>query len=135
MKKHYHIKNDSHPILTDYGTYQISTRINDKGNDIFVKPLNSFSFKSVNPFQAKFKTSVKKNSIYLHQQPLLLNDTDITNDDEEHIYTRIPKHDSSYTTDKTSHKETYSTIKKSNSTTTQESPLTCYTLFTNNTLL
>ena len=66
-------------------------RINDKGNDIIVKPLQSFSFKSVTPFQTKFKTPTKKNNKTLHQQSLLLNDTDVTSDDEDHIYTRIPK--------------------------------------------
>ena len=34
-----HQKHDSHPILADYGTDQFSIRINDKGNDIVVKPL------------------------------------------------------------------------------------------------
>ena len=38
-----HQKHDSHPILEDYGTDQFSIRIIDKGNDIIVKPLNSFS--------------------------------------------------------------------------------------------
>ena len=41
-----HQKHDSHPILADYGTDQFSIRINDKRNDIVVKPLQSFSFKS-----------------------------------------------------------------------------------------
>ena len=59
MKKYYHIKHDSHPILADYGTYQISIRTNYKGNDIFVKPLDSFSFKSILPVQKKDKTSDK----------------------------------------------------------------------------
>ena len=61
--------------------------------------INSFSFKSVPPLQTKFKTPIKKHNISLHQQSLLLNDTDITSDDEEHIYTRIPKQDSSFTSD------------------------------------
>ena len=55
-----HQKHDSHPILADYGTDQFSIRINDKGNDIVVKPLQSFSFKSITPFQTKFKTPTKK---------------------------------------------------------------------------
>ena len=42
-----------------------------------------------------------KNKKSLHQQSLLRNDTDITSDDEDHTYTRIPKPDSSFTTDKT----------------------------------
>ena len=77
-----HQKHDSHPILADYGTDQFSIRINDKGN-----PLQSFSFKSITPFQTKFKTPITKNNKSLHQQSLLLNDTDVTSDDEDHIYT------------------------------------------------
>ena len=46
-----HQKHGSHTILADYGTDQVFIRINDKGNDIVVKPLHSFSFKSVTPFQ------------------------------------------------------------------------------------
>ena len=80
-----HQKHDSHPILADYGTDQFSIRINDKENDIVVKPLQPFSFKSVTPFQTKFKTPIKKNNKSLHQQSLLLNDTDNTSDDEDHI--------------------------------------------------
>ena len=56
-----HQKHDSHPILADYGTDHFSIRNNDKGKDIIVKPLNSFSFNSVTPFQTKFKTPGKKN--------------------------------------------------------------------------
>ena len=55
-----HQKHDSHPILADYGTDQFSIRINDKGNDIVIKPLQSFSIKSKTPFQTKFKTPIKK---------------------------------------------------------------------------
>ena len=81
-----HQKHDSHPILADHGTDQFSIRINDKGNDIVFKPLQSFSIKYVTPFQTKFKTPNKKNNKTLHQQSLLLNDTNITSDDEDHIY-------------------------------------------------
>ena len=63
-----HQKHDSHPILADYGTDQFSIRINDKGNDIIVKPLQSFSFKCIIPFQTKFETPIKKNNKTLHQQ-------------------------------------------------------------------
>ena len=115
-----HQKHDSHPILADYGTYQISIRINDKGNEIVVKPSQSFSFKSVTLFQTKFKTPIKKNNKTLHQQSLLLNDTDITSDDEDHIYTRIPKSDSSFLPDTTLQTENYSTPNKSTSNTPQK---------------
>ena len=116
-----HQKHDSHPILADYGTDQFSIRINDKGNDIIVKPLQSFSFKSVTPFQTKFKTPTKKNNKTLHQQSLLLNDTDVTSDDEDHIYTRIPKSDSSFSQDTTLQTENYSTLKQPSYNTSQKS--------------
>ena len=48
-----HQRHDSHPILADYGTDQFSIRINDKCNDPIVKPLDSFSFKSIIPFYSK----------------------------------------------------------------------------------
>ena len=115
-----HQKHDSHLILADYGTDQFSIRINDKGNDIVFKPLQSFSFKSITPFQTKFKAPIRKNNKSLHQQSLLLNDTDTTSDDEDHIYTRIPKCDSSFSTDKTL-QENYSTLKQLPSTTPQKS--------------
>ena len=116
-----HQKHDSHPILADYGTDQFSIRINDKGNDIVVKPFQSFSFKSITLFQTKFKTPIKKNNKTLHQQSLLLNDTDITSDDEDHIYTRIPISDSSFSPDTTLQTENYSTLNKSTSNTSQKS--------------
>ena len=110
-----HQKHDSHPILANYGADQFSLRITDKGNVIIVKPLNSFSFKAVTPFQTKFKTLIKKQTKSLHQQFLLLNDTDVTSDDDEHIYTRIPKNNSPFFTDEKLHEqeESFSTIKKS----------------------
>ena len=97
--------------------------MNDKGKDIIVKLLNSFSFKSVTLFQTKFKTSIKTNNKSVHQQSLLLNDTDITSFDEEHIYTRIPKQDSSFTSDNTlqDKTKTYSNIKSPIPTTPDES--------------
>ena len=116
-----HQKHDSHPILAEYGTDQFSFHINDKGNGIVVKPLQSFSFKSVTPFQTKFKTPIKKNNKTLHQQSLLLIDTDITKDDEDHIYTRIPKSDSSFLPDTTLQTGNYSTLNKSISNAPQNS--------------
>ena len=116
-----HPKHDSHPILADYGTDQFSIRINDKGNDIVVKPLQSFSSKSITPFQTKFKTPIKKNNKTLHQQSFLLNDTDVTSDDEDYIYTRIPKSDSSFLQDTTLQTENYSTLNQLPHTTSQKS--------------
>ena len=53
-------KHDSHPILVHFGTDQVSIRINDKGTDSVVKPLNSFPFKSV--------TDSKQNSKHPQKQ-------------------------------------------------------------------
>ena len=79
--------------------------------------MNSFSFNAITPFQTKFKAPVKKHNKSLHQQSLLLNDTDVTSDDEDHIYTRISKHNPSFSPDETLHEqETFSTITKSKHT-------------------
>ena len=43
----YNRKTYCHPILTDYGEYQFSIRINNKGEDIHIKSLDSFSFQSI----------------------------------------------------------------------------------------
>ena len=118
-----HQKHDSLPILADYGTDHFSLRINDKGNDIIVKPLNSFTFEAVTPFQTKFKIPIKKHNKSLHQQSLLLNDTDVTSDDDEHIYTRIPQNTSSSSPNDTLHEqeESFSTLTKPKLNTTPSS--------------
>ena len=75
--------------------------------------MNSFPFNAINPFQTKYKAPVKKHNKSLHQQSLLLNDTDVTSDDEDHIYTRIPNDNSSFSPDETLHEQgTFSTITK-----------------------
>ena len=43
----------------------------------------------------------------LHQQSLLLNDTAVTSDDDDHVYTRIPKSDTFSSNNQTN--ETYQT--------------------------
>ena len=96
-----HQKHDSHLILAEYGTDQFSIRINDKCNDIIVKPLDSFSFKSIIPLQNKYKTPVRKHYKSLHQQSLHLNDTDVTSNDDDHTYTRIPTSVTFSSTDQT----------------------------------
>ena len=55
-----HQKHNSHPILADYGTHKFSIRIKDKGNDIVVKPLHSFSFKICSSFSNKIQNTHKK---------------------------------------------------------------------------
>ena len=55
----YNQKNDCHPILADYSDDQFAIRINNKGEDIHIKPLDSFSFKSIVPFEIKYKRPTK----------------------------------------------------------------------------
>ena len=55
-----HQKHDSHPILAEYGTDQFSIRNNDKGNDIVVKRLNSFSIQSVTHFKQNLKLLLRR---------------------------------------------------------------------------
>ena len=79
----YNQKNDSHPILAEYGDDQFSIRINDKGEDIHIKPLDSFSFKSIVPFQSKYKRPTKNQTKSLLHQSTILNDTDILSEEDE----------------------------------------------------
>ena len=85
--KHEEIKytqtNDCHPILADYGEDQFSIRINNKGEDIRLKPLDSFSFQSIVPFECKYKRPTKNQAKSLLQQSTILNDTDIFSDEDE----------------------------------------------------
>ena len=79
----YNQKNDCHPILADYGDDQFSIRINNKGEDIHIKPLDSFSFQSLVPLGSKHKRPTKNKAKSLLQQPTILNDTDILGDEDE----------------------------------------------------
>ena len=116
-----HQKHDSQPILASYGTDHFSIRIIDEGIDIFVKLLGSCSFKLMIPFRIKLKTPAKKQTKSLHQQSLLINATDVTSDDDDHIYTLIPRSvtfsskdqlNVTYQTPTLPHSTTYSTIRK-----------------------
>ena len=79
----YNQKNDCHPILADYGEDQFSIRINNKGEDIHIKPLVSFSFQSIVPFESKYKRPTKKQAKSFLQQSTIFNYTDILSDEEE----------------------------------------------------
>ena len=79
----YNQKNDCHPILADYGEDQFSIRINNKGEDIHIKHLDSFSFQSIVPFESKYKMPTKNQKKSLLQQSTILNDTDILSDEDE----------------------------------------------------
>ena len=113
-----HQKNDSHPILADYGTNQFSIGKNDKGNDTIVKPLDSFFFKYIIPFQNKCKTPARKHNKCFNQQSLHLNDTDVTSDDDDHIHTGIPKSVTFSSNDQTNNTYQTSTLPRSNSSST-----------------
>ena len=79
----YNQKNDFHPILADYGDDQFSIRINNKGEDIHIRPLDSFSFQSIVPFESKYKKPTKNQTKTLLQQSTILYDTDIFSNDDE----------------------------------------------------
>ena len=70
----YNQKNDCHPILADYGDDQFSIRINNKGEDIHIKPLDTFSFQSIVPFESKYKNlqKTKQNLSYSNRQFLMI---------------------------------------------------------------
>ena len=88
----YNQKNDCHPILADYGEDQFSIRINNKGEDIHIKPLDSFSFQSIVPFESKYKRPTKNKTKSLLQQSTILNDTDILSDEDETNHSQDTKH-------------------------------------------
>ena len=69
----------------DYGEDEFSIRINNKGEDIHIKPLYSFSFQSIVPFESKHKRPTKTQAKSLLQQSTILNDTDIHSDDDHKI--------------------------------------------------
>ena len=79
----YNQKNDCHPILADYREDQFSIRINNKGEDIHIKPLDSFSFQSIVPFESKYQRPTKNKAKSLLQRTTILNDTDILSDTDE----------------------------------------------------
>ena len=91
----YNQKNDCHPILADYGDDQFSIRINNKGEDIHIKPLDSFSFQSIVPFELKYKKPTKNQTKSLLQQSTILNDTDILSDDDELTQSKNIQHQNS----------------------------------------
>ena len=61
-------------ILKDdqFKPVQVSIRINNKGEDILIEPLDSFSFQSIVPFESKYKrpTKIKQNHFYNNQLSL-----------------------------------------------------------------
>ena len=79
----YNQKNDCHPILADYGEDQFFIRINKKGEDIHIKPLDSFFLQSIVPFKSKYKIPTKNKAKSLLQQSTILNVTDILSDEDE----------------------------------------------------
>ena len=79
----YNQKNDCRQILADYREDQFSILINNKGEDIHIKPLDSFSFQSIVPFESKYKRPTKNKVKSLLKQSTILNDTDILSDEDE----------------------------------------------------
>ena len=64
----YNQKNDCQPIPADYGEDQFPIRLNNKGEDMHIKPLDSFSFQSFVPFESKYKRPTKNQTKSFLQQ-------------------------------------------------------------------
>ena len=93
----YNKKNDCHPILVDYGEDQFSIRINNKGENIHIKPLDSVSFQSIVPFESKYKRPTKNQAKSFLQQSTILNDTDILSDEDEPNQSQITENQNTNT--------------------------------------
>ena len=83
---------DCHPILSGFRNDQFYIRINGHGDNIIFKPLHSFSFETVKPFQIQNIKPKKKNSKALLQQSAIMNVTDIIANDDPFKKT-IPPND------------------------------------------
>ena len=73
-------------IVTQFSLIMATTNflfVNNKGEDIHIKPLDSFSFKSIVPFESKYKRPTKNQTKSLLQQSTILNDTDILSEEDE----------------------------------------------------
>ena len=70
----YNQKNDCHPILADYGDDQFSIRINNKGEDIHIKTLDSFFFNLLFHLNQNIKSlqKTKQNLSYNNRQFLMI---------------------------------------------------------------
>ena len=69
------------PNLVDYGDDQFTLRSQDKGNTVTNTPLDSLSLQSVSSFTNKYKKLLKNKVKPLLQQNPLLNETDLSEDD------------------------------------------------------
>ena len=115
----YQLKHKNLPPQYDFTLLQNSTL---KPVHYLIKHEEVYRIKSMTLIQSNSKhLSYQKHNESLQQQSLLLNDTDVTSDDEGHIYTRIAKNNSPLSIDETLHEqeEPFSTIKKS---TTHKTP-------------
>ena len=53
-------KIDFHFVSADFGNDQFTICIIDKGENIQIKPLNTFSFEAVKSFQSQWEKQIKK---------------------------------------------------------------------------
>ena len=74
-------RDNCHPTLADFGGDNFSLRLIVKGENIILKLLDSFSSEAVKPFHGQFRKPIKENTKPLLQQPAILNDTDISDND------------------------------------------------------
>ena len=72
---------DFHFDLSDFGNDHFSTRSNDTGENIIIKPLKSFSVEAVKTFESLYEKPTEKNTKTLLQHSAILDDTEITDKD------------------------------------------------------
>ena len=85
-----HKKSIRIPFSADFTIDQFCIRNINKGENIIIKPLDSFSSEAVRPFKSQSKKSNKINAKTFLQQSAICNDTDVT-DNDDHIDKSINK--------------------------------------------
>ena len=70
------------PFLAVFGNDQFSICIKGEGKNIIIDPLDWISIEAAKTLQQQYKKPINKNTQALLQQSTILNDSDITNNDD-----------------------------------------------------
>ena len=70
------------PFLAGFGNDQSSICTKGEGKNIIIDPLDWISFEAAKTLQLQYKKPINKNTQTLFQQSAILNDSDITNNDD-----------------------------------------------------
>ena len=75
-------KDNCHSVLAEFGIDKFFNRTKDEDENILSKPLDSFSFEPIRPFQLQYKNTNQRNTKTVLQQSAHLNDTVLTDSDD-----------------------------------------------------